>query len=146
LVNYLDYNRAMNKKYYLYFAWAVAIVATLGSFYLGEVLGLTPCPLCWYQRLAMWPLVLLLGLAVFKQAEGLLKASLILSLVGLAVAFYHNWIYYQITSDYLLPCSLNAPCAARQFAWFGFIDIPQLSLAAFMVVVASLIAYRRNHN
>ena len=58
------------------------------------------------------------------------------------VAVYQNWLYYQFVADSLLPCSLNAPCAARHFAWFGFVDIPQLSLAAFTMIVAGLIAYR----
>lgn len=133
----------MNKKYYLYFAWALAIVATLSSFYFGEVLGLTPCRLCWYQRAAMWPLVLLLGLAIFKKEDSFIVPSLVLSTLGLAVAIYQNWLYFSVIPDSLAPCAVGAPCSEHLIKLFGFLDIPQLSLIAFILLVASLAVYFR---
>ncbi|MBI5734140.1 MAG: disulfide bond formation protein B [Candidatus Kerfeldbacteria bacterium] len=133
----------MNKKYYLYFAWAVAIVATLSSLYLGEVLGLTPCTLCWYQRLAMWPLVLLLGLAVYRQDSSLVIASLILSAIGLIIAIYQNWLYFNVIPDSLASCAPGAPCSEHLIKLFGFLDIPQLSLVAFILMFVSLVVYFR---
>lgn len=73
----------------LAFAWLVALVATLGSLYYSEVRNFIPCTLCWYQRIAMYPLVFLLGIATWRNDAGIRPYALTLSLLGLFWSSYH---------------------------------------------------------
>lgn len=123
-------------------AWAQALIATLGSLYFSEVMLLPPCVLCWYQRIAMYPLVVVLGVGLFLREQRIRLYALPLSLVGLAIAIYHNLLYYGIIPESIQPCSTGVSCTTRQIEWLGFVTIPLLSLIAFTVISAALIAYR----
>jgi disulfide bond formation protein DsbB len=126
-----------------YLAWVQALVATLGSLFFSEVMKFTPCVLCWYQRIAMYPLVFILAVGIFTEDEKVKKYVLPLSLTGLGIAIYHNLLYYHLISPELLPCSLDNPCTARQFFLWGFISIPLLSLVAFTVITACMLLYKK---
>lgn len=123
----------------LYFSWAVAVAATSGSLFFSEVLHFTPCVLCWYQRIFMYPLVLLIAVGILRKDKGLPIYVLPLSILGMAVALYHNLLYYKILPESTAPCLLNVSCTTRFFAWFGFITIPLLSLTAFTVVTVCMV-------
>jgi disulfide bond formation protein DsbB len=122
-------------------AWIQALVATCGSLYFSEVLKLTPCVLCWYQRIAMYPLVVVLGVGLLLRERRIRLYALPLSLIGLAIAIYHNLLYYGIIPESIQPCTTGVSCTTRQIEWLGFITIPLLSLVAFTVISAALIAY-----
>jgi disulfide bond formation protein DsbB len=122
-------------------AAVVALMATTGSLYFSEVVGFTPCLLCWYQRIAMYPLVPVLGVAAVARDREVGRYALPLSVAGLLVATYHVAIQFRPTLD-VVTCTSEAPCTARYLAVFGFISIPVMASGAFLLVTALLIALR----
>lgn len=124
----------------LYVVWLVALVATLGSLFFSEVMKLPPCVLCWYQRIAMYPLALLAPIAVIsKESKTFLKYALALAVAGLVIAIYHNLLYYNIIPESLTPCREGISCTSRQLEWLGFITIPLLSLVSFLFITSSIL-------
>ena len=82
----------------LYPAWIIALVATVGSLFFSEVMQLPPCVLCWYQRIAMYPLVIIIGIGIITRDGSRMKNyALPLCLIGLAISIYHNLLYYGLT-------------------------------------------------
>lgn len=111
-------------------AWIVAAVAMTGSLYLSAS-GLEPCEFCWYQRIAMYPLVAILGVGALRRDLSVWRYALPLSVIGLALSIYHAII--QLQPDLAATeCSMTAPCTMRYFAVFGFIAIPWMAGAAFL--------------
>lgn len=117
-------------------AWLIALVATAGSLFFSEVMRLPPCVLCWYQRIAMYPLVLLLGVALLRGERKVLAYVWPLAGLGLAIAVYHNLLYYHVIPESLSPCVEGISCTTRQIEWFGFVTIPFLALTAFVLLNA----------
>jgi disulfide bond formation protein DsbB len=113
----------------------VAIVATAGSLYFSEVLGLVPCELCWFQRVLMYPLVLVVGVAALENRPGVYRTALPLSVIGTAVAAYHSWLQ---VSGGPGTCSLGGGCASVQYRVLG-LSIPNLSLVAFVLISLGLL-------
>lgn len=120
--------------FWRYLAWIITLSATVGSLFFSEVMDLPPCVLCWYQRIALYPLVIIIGVGIVARDGHLKNYALPLSLLGLAVAIYHNLLYYGIIPASITPCTQGVSCTERQIEWFGFITIPLLSLLAFASV------------
>jgi disulfide bond formation protein DsbB len=120
----------------LWAAGAVALIATLGSLYYSEIADFIPCKLCWYQRIAMYPLpVVLLVAAWRKDVRGGALYALPLAVAGAAVAIYH--IYIEINPDAEpASCKAGASCAVKWIEELGYVTIPVLSLTAFAAVIA----------
>ncbi len=137
----------MNLKRWIHYihhaAWAMALIATMGSLYFSEVMHLPPCVLCWYQRIAMYPLVAILAVGILRKDKGVAVYALPPVLVGLGISIYHNLLYWKILPESVAPCTLGVSCTTKFFEWFGFITIPFLSLTAFVVLTALLITYHR---
>jgi len=125
----------------LYVAWVVALMSMGGSLFFSEVLKYPPCVLCWYQRIAMYPLVLIIPIAIIRKTRDARWYILPLGVIGLVIALYHNLLYYKILSESTAPCVQGVSCTFKFIEWFGFITIPLLSLVAFMVVIVSVIWY-----
>jgi len=126
----------------LYLAWLVAIASMAGSLFFSEVMHLPPCVLCWYQRICMYPLVLLLPLGIALEDTKIRFYGLSLSVVGLVIAFYHCLLYYKVLPEAIIPCSNGVSCTIRLIEWFGFITIPLLSFAAFLFITLALWFYK----
>jgi disulfide bond formation protein DsbB len=124
-------------------AWGVALLATAGSLYFSEVANYTPCTLCWYQRIAMYPLVLILGIAVLRRDPAVRIYAIPVALVGAAISTYHyvlEW-FPQIDTG---ACSAVIPCTQVWFREFGFISLPLLALIAFGLVITFLLIPHRD--
>lgn len=122
-------------------AWTLATLATAGALFMGEVMGMTPCNLCWFQRIAMFPLVLILGMAAYRNhREGALYA-LPLAVLGAATAAYHTLLIAGWVPRAWVPCGTGASCANQALEIFYGIQIPWLSLAAFGLIAALLLIY-----
>lgn len=136
--------RSLADRFGLYFAWLVSIVAMGGSLYFSEVLGLVPCVLCWYQRILMYPLVILLGIATYRQDKKISTYVLPLSLVGLVISAYHILIqaFPNLASE--ASCQAGIPCTVDSLHLFGFITIPMLAGAAFLLISLSLLVMRKS--
>lgn len=126
-----------------YLAWSIALVATVGSLFFSEIMELPPCVLCWYQRIAMYPLVLIIGTGIVLHDVRLKIYALPLCLIGLAISVYHNLLYYGIIPESITPCTEGISCTSRQIEWLGFITIPLMALTAFVGIAICLIIYRK---
>jgi disulfide bond formation protein DsbB len=123
----------------IFIAWLVAAISTLGALFLGEVMGLTPCVLCWYQRICMFPLVFVLAAGLFPLDAKVVRYAFPLAVVGLGIAVFHLLVTQGVVAESLTPCTQGVPCSQEQIVWFGFLTIPMLSVAAFAVITALLI-------
>ncbi|MEQ1664048.1 MAG: disulfide bond formation protein B [Bdellovibrionales bacterium] len=123
----------------IFLAWLVACLATAGSLFFSEVMSLPPCALCWYQRICMYPIVIILLPAVIAFDRSVLRYSMPLVALGWSISIYHNLVYYGVISESLSPCSMGVSCKAQFIQWAGLIDIPQLSLLAFSLLIAILL-------
>lgn len=130
----------------IFFAWVVSLVATLGSLFFSEIMGFPPCTMCWYQRICMYPLVLILLAALIKKDKNanVLIYSTPLVVIGWLWAFYHCLLIYGVVAEEAAPCSLGVPCSVSYFRWLGFVDIPTLSLMAFTFIGACLVILSKN--
>lgn len=122
------------------FALAVATVATTGSLYFSLGMGLVPCTLCWYQRILMYPLVVVLGVGILR-GDSVTAYVLPFSVSGFVVAAYHNYLQMAPTSG---ACTGEVPCSVPQYRFFsdvvaGGVTIPQMSLTAFALITAAFL-------
>lgn len=122
------------KVWILYFAWFVSLVATSGSLYFSEIKGFIPCDLCWFQRIFMYPLVVILGIGTFQSDTSVKKFVLPLSMVGSVISLFHYLEQKVPGFGGIKPCVSGVPCSAEYINWFGFITIPFLALIAFTLI------------
>ena len=125
-------------------AWLLVTTATLGSLFFSEVMELPPCSLCWYQRVFMFPLVLVLFMGLFPFDPKVVRYALPLSAAGTLVALYHMLLQAGVIPESAAPCSQGVSCADVDLLVFGFVSIPMLSLFAFGTVTALLITILRS--
>jgi disulfide bond formation protein DsbB len=131
----------------LFACWLIATASALGSLFFSEVMGFAPCVLCWYQRIAVFPLVLILPIGLFPFDVKAAKFALPLTVAGLLVAVYHNLLYAGVIPKSIQPCTQGVPCTEKYIELFGFLSIPLLSLLALAAMTALLtIVKRRNHS
>lgn len=127
----------------LFLAWFVASASTLGSLFFSYVMEFAPCVLCWYQRIFLFPLVLVLAAGLFPFDRRAIKFALPLAIAGWLTAFYHNLLYAGIIPESLQPCSQGVSCTEEYIELFGFMTIPMLSLLSFSTIAALLIILKR---
>jgi disulfide bond formation protein DsbB len=124
----------------LWLAFLVVLTATLGSLYFSEVAGFTPCVLCWYQRIAMYPLVILLGLAAIRGDTTIRRYVGPVAVIGAAISIYHVGVE-RLPGLPTGSCSVTVPCDLIWFERFGFITLPVMALVGFVAVLTLLFAY-----
>lgn len=135
-------NKLISKS--LYISWIVSIVATFGSLYFSEIAGYQPCEMCWYQRIFMYPLTILLGIACFRNDRKMPIYILPMTLIGAIFSI----IQYceQKFSLHVSFCQVGVPCSGEYINWLGFITIPLLALTAFILISINLIVTLRSHS
>ncbi len=127
----------------MFFAMIIGLMATFGSLFFSEIMKLPPCVLCWYQRIVMYPLVVILAIGIYLKDKKLPYYVLPLSTIGLIIAIYHNLLYYNILPESATPCLIGVSCTTKYIELFGFITIPFLSLIAFLIITIGMIVYAR---
>lgn len=128
----------------LFLAWLMALVATLGAIFIGEVMGQEPCTLCWYQRILMFPLSVMLVIALLSEDFAIWRYALPLAAGGVVIAGWHLLQYAGLIPKALEPCAATGPsCSGEGMAIFGGLPIPLLSLIAFIVIAGALELIRR---
>ena len=127
----------MNKS--LSLSWLVAIIATLGSLYFSEVRHFIPCTLCWYQRIFMYPLAIILGIAVYRNDRGIYRYVLPLSIIGMVISGYHTILQKIPYLQQFEMCTSGVPCSKDYLNWLGFITIPMMAFVAFTIITISLV-------
>lgn len=133
----------LKAKNIVYLAWIQALVATLGSLYFSEIRHFTPCTLCWYQRILMYPLVIIIAVGILRKDKKLYQYVLPLSILGAVIAFYHVLLQGGILPENVAPCALGGSCLTKYTGYFGFITIPVMSLTAFLVITACMLILKR---
>ena len=122
-------------------AWLIATLATLGALFMSEIMGFAPCVLCWWQRIFMFPLVLILALGLFPFDPKVVRYALPLALPSAcwwpAFMSCSRWASFL---KRLAPCRQGIPCKTIQIEWFGFVTIPLLSFLAFLTLNGLLLA------
>jgi disulfide bond formation protein DsbB len=121
-------------NYASYLIFLIVLLSMLTSLLLSGVLHWAPCILCWYQRILMFPLVVISVVGIIRKDRNLPVYILSLSLLGVATALYHSLLQVGIIPEQLTPCQVGASCAVRHFAYLGFITVPFLSLLSFSAV------------
>lgn len=133
----------ITKKIILYVAFAQVFLATLGSLIFSEMLKFPPCVLCWYQRICMYPLVIIFGVAILKKDKNFTYYAWPLIIIGWLISVYHNLLYYNILPEAAAPCIQGVSCTTKFIQWFGFVTIPFLSFSAFTILGVLMLIYRR---
>ena len=122
--------------------WVVASMSTLGALFFSEIMELPPCVLCWYQRIFMFPLVLLLPVGLFPFDARVVRYALPLALAGWLVSLFQALLVVGLIPEAIRPCTQGVPCSEVQIQWLGFVNIPLLSFIAFSTMIALLAAAR----
>jgi disulfide bond formation protein DsbB len=120
--------------------FVVALLATAGSLYFSEVAGFQPCTLCWYQRIAMYPLVVVFGIAAAYRDRGVDRYAVAIAGIGAAISAYHVLLEVFPGLD-TGACSATVPCTLVWFREFGYISLPVLALTAFLLIL-TLLSFR----
>lgn len=129
----------------LWLSFTVASVATAGSLFLSEIAHFTPCTLCWYQRIAMYPLVLLLGIAAFRNDLSIRLYAMPIAAIGAIISAYHI-VLQRLPGLPSGSCSISVPCDLIYVERFGFITIPVMAFIGFVTIMTLLWAYGRNES
>lgn len=123
-------------------AFVVAAVTTAGSLYYSEIANYTPCVLCWYQRICMYPLVAILGVGWWRKDPVAWMIAVPLVVAGAGVALYHYLVERYPSLGDSLSCSATAPCTVPYFETIGFMTLAWMSLSAFAIIGALLVTDR----
>jgi disulfide bond formation protein DsbB len=128
----------------------VSFVSLVSSLLYSNVIDFPACELCWWQRIFLYPQVVLFGIALYNekvrkvQDDMVFLYSLVLSAIGGGIAIFHY--YGQMFDPSLLAACLadGVSCSQLFFVSFGYITIPMMSLTAYLFLVL-LYFFRRHH-
>lgn len=133
------------EKYGLYFAWLIALIALMVSLYASVMLQMPVCDLCWYQRICIYPLVVILGIAAYCSDVGIIKYAIPLAIIGALFALYQ---YLEQMIPGFAPialCGVGGPdCSQIHFKWLGFITFPFVSLIGCLGIIFFLFSARHH--
>ena len=126
-------------------AFTVALLATTGSLYFSEIVGYEPCRLCWYQRIAMYPLVVILAMGLWRRDVNVRWYAIPVALIGAVVSGYHYTLEWFPSID-ISACKVGIPCTAVWFRELGFVSLPFLALMSFLLIIALLLIPLGRHD
>lgn len=137
----------MLKRYSLYLVWIVACAATMGSLYFSEIRNIEPCHLCWYQRISIYPLVIIMGIATYRGFYGIVPYVFPLVVIGTLFATYQVLIQEMPNWQPIELCGAGPSCSDKVDIGLGPITIPMLSLLGFIVMLTFLsVAWSYNNS
>lgn len=128
-------------EYGPYLAFGTALAATLGSLYYSEIAGFVPCQLCWYQRILMYPLTVILLVGIVKHDRTVADYVLPLSVAGIGMSSYHYLLQVGVIAHSAV-CRVGVPCNLRYVNYFGFLTIPLMALTAFVLITGVMTVSR----
>lgn len=135
--------RANSAWILLLLAWSIALAATLGALFVGEIMGQAPCVLCWFQRAFMFPLAIILGIAALRSDAGIWRYALPLSSVGGLIAAYHTLQYFKIIPTPIVQCGVGPSCGGAGMTILGGVPLPLLALGSFAAITVLLFLLRK---
>lgn len=116
--------------------WTVSLIATLGSLYFSNIRGYEPCTLCWYQRIFMYPIVLIATIAYIQKNAKIALTTAVFACIGGSISLYHYGIQKISFLQDSAPACGRVSCTGYYINWLGFITIPFLALTAFTIIAA----------
>jgi disulfide bond formation protein DsbB len=126
-----------------YLAWTIALLSVAISLYFSDIRGFVPCNLCWYARILMYPLVVIIGLGIIRRERQWVVYAAPLVAAGWALEFYHSLLQWGIVPETITRCTSGVPCTTKYINYLGFITIPFLGLLAFTALgVCLVLAWR----
>lgn len=139
----LEWKRALLDKWGLLVGFVLTFAGSVLTLFYSEILGFPPCPLCWWQRIFLYPQVVLFVLALWKRDRDAAKYSIALSILGLGVSLYHHAL--QVLPSGSLPCPAEGTvsCAQRFVFEFGYITFPLMSATLFAFLIVLMLFVRR---
>lgn len=131
----------MNQSHwnYIFMSWLIAVTSTLGSLFFSEIMDLVPCVLCWYQRIFMFPLSVILLVGLINSDKQVAHYALPLAIIGLIFTLYHCLLFFGFIPENLQPCSQGVSCSDEGMVLFDLVPIPILSLISFILITIFLI-------
>ena len=126
----------------IFSCWLIATISTLASLFFSEIMELTPCLLCWYQRIFMFPLPIILFVGLYPVDKKVVRYALPVATIGLLFTVYHCLLFYGVIPENLQPCSQGVSCKDASMVLFDVLPIPLLSLASFSSIIILLLAIR----
>ena len=136
--NFVLNSKKFLTEYNILFAWTIASLASIGSLFYSEISGFVPCTYCWYERIAMYPLVVVLGIGMMIKNRQTWLFGLPLSSIGLLITIYH----YQLQifpNQNSFSCSTEVSCTGTWIMEFGFITMPFMALSTFLLISVLLL-------
>ncbi|MGB5794120.1 disulfide oxidoreductase [Poseidonibacter sp.] len=130
-------------SFIIFLSFLVATIATLGSLFFSEIMQFVPCSMCWYQRIFMYPLVLIFLINLLYPDRFIFKYAMPLVITGWLFSFYHNLLMFKIIPESVVPCVQGVPCSTVYINWFGFITIPFLSFIAYTTILVLLVILKK---
>lgn len=140
-------DKASNSNWTLLFlCWLLVSISAMVSLFFSHVMAFAPCVLCWYQRIFLFPLVIIFAAGLFPFDKNVVRYALPLAIAGWLTALYHNLLYSGIIPEAIRPCSQGVSCTEKYIDLFGFLTIPMLSLLAFSTLIVLLIILKRRNS
>jgi disulfide bond formation protein DsbB len=130
-------------QYLPYLVFIIALVSSLLSLFFSEILKFTPCVLCWYQRIFMYPLVFVSAVSIVRKHKELPYYIIPLSSIGFFIGLYQNLLIWHILPEQIAPCTAGVSCIDQPFVLFGFVTIPLGSMISFAIITASMLLYAK---
>ena len=128
----------------LFLCWLLVSVSATISLFFSSVLSYQPCVLCWYQRICLFPLILIFAAGLFPAFDkSVIRYALPLTIAGGLTALYHTLLYAGIIPENIQPCSQGVSCTEKYIELFGFISIPMMSFFAFTTLAILLTILQR---
>lgn len=127
----------------IFSCWLLAAVATMGSLFFSEVMEIQPCVLCWYQRIFMYPLVLIFLVGMFPLDKNVVAYALPIAVIGWGISVYHYLLYSGYIPENMQPCSQGVSCTEINLELLGFITIPMLSILSYTAIIALLLVFKK---
>ena len=126
-------------KHFLVFSFLLALFASVFPLVYSEIINFSPCVLCWWQRVFMFPLVFIFGIAFWIKDRKVIIYTLPLIVIGFLISVYQNFFYY-FGENSTLPCDASGvSCYQRLVSEFGgYISIPMLAVTAFFALLTLL--------
>jgi disulfide bond formation protein DsbB len=134
-------SKIFNPSIYLYIAWLASVASFAGSLYFSNVVGFAPCDLCWWQRVFMYPIAVVLFVGLWRKDRCVPYYTIPLAFIGGLIALYHNLIYEGMMPEVIKTCTTGVSCTTKYVEIFGFISIPMLSLLSFVVIIVASTIY-----
>jgi disulfide bond formation protein DsbB len=127
----------------IFFCWLLATTATLGSLFFSEVMEIQPCVLCWYQRVFMYPLMVIFLVGLFPLDRSVVRYALPIAVIGWGISVYHYLLYSGYIPENMQPCSQGVSCTETNLELLGFITIPMLSILSYSAIIALLRVFKK---